>query len=155
MVREYVEVARTVRSGDFLYHDQEIDERIDVNQTLVPPFILQPIVENALDYGIGKLDRQGEIKVSVSLDESGQLLKISIKDNGRGLDSKVSESFQLIRKSDYHSTEIIQSRLDIFNQNLSKKMTKPTFRRGNIVEEGEVKGTCVEMMVEWRKNSKI
>lgn len=51
-------------------------------------FTLQPIVENSILHGFGKIDRLGEIIISISkLDE--KRLHIEIKDNGLGINEKV------------------------------------------------------------------
>ena len=47
--------------------------------------ILQPIVENAVNYGIRGLEREGIIEVSVYRDEPTDSICISVWDNGHGM----------------------------------------------------------------------
>lgn len=50
---------------------------------LVPQFILQPIVENAVNHGIGKTSEKGRIGVSASVRGVG--LELEVFDNGPGI----------------------------------------------------------------------
>ena len=50
---------------------------------LVPPLILQPLVENAVRHGISALSSAGEVEVRATLDDG--LLSLSVRDDGPGL----------------------------------------------------------------------
>ncbi len=55
---------------------------------LVPCFLLQPIVENAIRHGIGRLEKDGVIQTSVARD--GDHLHLRVTDNGPGVNGKSS-----------------------------------------------------------------
>lgn len=55
---------------------------------LVPCFLLQPIVENAIRHGIGRLEKDGVIQTSVA--RNGEYLHLRVKDNGPGSNGKTS-----------------------------------------------------------------
>jgi sensor histidine kinase YesM len=55
---------------------------------LVPCFLLQPIVENAIRHGIGRREKDGVIQTSVS--RNGDRLNLRVIDNGPGLNGKSS-----------------------------------------------------------------
>lgn len=58
--------------------------------TIIPPFIIQPLVENSIKHGIYPQEKGGEIIVSAG--KKNGSLKIIIKDNGPGInEKKVSE----------------------------------------------------------------
>ena len=63
---------------------------VDVNAELlsyqVPNFILQPLVENCLKYGLKEKGYKGSINLSIS--SFNKHLKIIIKDSGIGMDEK-------------------------------------------------------------------
>lgn len=62
-----------------------IERRIDPATTdaLVPNLILQPIVENALEHGVSR--NKGAGIVDISSERQGDLLVLTIRDNGPGL----------------------------------------------------------------------
>jgi two-component system LytT family sensor kinase len=67
-----------VRFGDRLVFDSEIDP--EVRGALVPHFILQPLVENALQHGVAR--RAGAGRVSVNGVRRGESLVLTIRNDG-------------------------------------------------------------------------
>ncbi len=70
---------------------KEINYTEDINEDLLdiklPSMILQPIIENAMNYGISDIEWEGKIKLSIyRLDDK---IRISIKDNGKGIDEDI------------------------------------------------------------------
>jgi LytS/YehU family sensor histidine kinase len=70
-----------VRFGDRLRVTWEIDP--DVRNALVPPLILQPLVENSLRHGVGR--RPGAAQLRVAARRSGLHLELAVRDSGEGL----------------------------------------------------------------------
>jgi sensor histidine kinase YesM len=60
-----------------------------VSNALVPSFILQPIVENAFEHGVARLQRPGTIEIEAKAD--GDTLVLSVRDNGLGPSPSMSE----------------------------------------------------------------
>ncbi len=79
-VKCYLEIER-VRFGKRLTTDFQI--AADALEAQVPNLILQPLVENAIKYGIAKQAKAGLIRVGARL-EAGQL-RLEVADNGPGL----------------------------------------------------------------------
>lgn len=59
------------------------DIRANLNYK-IPPFIVQPIIENSIKHGIFKMNEQGEINIIFSEDDS--FLNIEVHDDGIGMD---------------------------------------------------------------------
>jgi sensor histidine kinase YesM len=78
-VEHYLEIQQT-RFGDRLRIDREIGP--DVMETLVPPLILQPLVENALRHGIESRETGGTVTIRAL--HEGDFLRLEISDDGRG-----------------------------------------------------------------------
>jgi two-component system LytT family sensor kinase len=70
-----------VRFGDRLRVTWDIDP--DVRTALVPPLILQPLVENALRHGIAR--RPGPASLKIAARRSGLHLELIVRDSGEGL----------------------------------------------------------------------
>ena len=62
---------------------QDIFVEPELHDALVPAMLLQPLVENAYAHGLSKLDRPGQIAVTVRRHES--MLMISVTNSGLGL----------------------------------------------------------------------
>ncbi|MCG8604981.1 histidine kinase [bacterium] len=87
LLRHYLAIEQ-VRFQDRLKLQYEI--AADVQKALVPNMILQPLVENAIRHGISQRRRGGSIKISAAR-ENG-FLKLSVEDDGPGLDKNGSAS---------------------------------------------------------------
>lgn len=76
---KYVQIERT-RLGDRLQVSFDIDA--DILDAFVPTLILQPLVENAIKYGVVPHGRPGS--VSIAGHREGDLLVLSVTDDGPG-----------------------------------------------------------------------
>ena len=76
----YLEVQRT-RFSDWLEIELQIDPATE--RLLVPPLVLQPLVENAIKYAVSPQESGAEITVSTQL--VGPNLRITVSDTGPGI----------------------------------------------------------------------
>lgn len=81
LVGAYLEIQQ-VRLGDRLTFSIDTEE-VDISQVL-PPLLIQPLVENALTHGIEPLAQGGNITLAIT--QSNGQLTITVSDNGAGLD---------------------------------------------------------------------
>jgi two-component system sensor histidine kinase YesM len=84
-LRTEIKVMRTYLDLQQMRYDFEVNLDIVEGSYLDCPvarFILQPIVENAVCHG---LDEHGKLEVCISPDESTHIVKIVIRDDGKGL----------------------------------------------------------------------
>ena len=69
----------------------EINFTEDIDRELMdirlPSMILQPIIENALSYGISDIEWEG--KIILSIYRQDDKIQISIKDNGKGIEEDI------------------------------------------------------------------
>jgi signal transduction histidine kinase len=82
-VRAYLAV-EAQRFGDRLRVEWAIDP--DAEPLEVPPFVLQPIVENALKHGIGSRAHGGRIRISA--EPAADHLRLTVEDDGEGFDRR-------------------------------------------------------------------
>jgi LytS/YehU family sensor histidine kinase len=67
-----------------------VDEDLDLSDIMVPPMLIQPLVENSIKHGILPLmSTDGHVYITVS--EIGKRLRIEIKDNGIGVTQNISQ----------------------------------------------------------------
>ncbi|MBO9729710.1 MAG: histidine kinase [Chitinophaga sp.] len=92
--------------------DYSIDaDDIDVSDILIPPMLIQPFVENAIEHGFKTIDYKGFLQITFRQEQ--EQLVITIDDNGVG--NKGQTGQQKEKKS--LSQIIIQERLDLlFNK---------------------------------------
>ncbi len=88
------------------------NETLDKDFIYIPPMLLQPFIENAIEHGFKNLNRVGELKFSVSVHQN--TLNIEIFDNGHG----IKKSQHLKEQTSHHSyaLEIITKRIELLNQ---------------------------------------
>jgi sensor histidine kinase YesM len=84
LVDSYVYILNVRFSGEIKFV-KSIDERY-VNLQ-IPSMILQPIVENSINYGIRNIDWEGIIELSVYREENH--VCISVRDNGIGMSQEI------------------------------------------------------------------
>lgn len=79
--RLYLELEQERMNGRF-QHQIEVDPSIDPDQVLVPPLVIQPLLENAIWHGISPKQGMGRIQVKVTRHD--QYLRFAVQDNGVG-----------------------------------------------------------------------
>ena len=116
----------------FSYHIN-VDETIDQHNTLVPPFILQPFVENSIWHGLAKKDSPGTIQIKIS--KEGEMLTCIIDDDGVGRNQNKDQEDHHHQKS--MGVKITRSRIEMMN--------KLKGVSGSIQMLDKSKGLCVKV----------
>jgi tetratricopeptide (TPR) repeat protein len=105
----------SMRMQNKFSYEIKVDEDIDQENTLIPPLILQPFVENSIWHGISK--KQGVGKILIHIQKNGNMINCIVEDNGIGMkesaDTK-TEKEMLLKKS--FGMKITKSRIDIINK---------------------------------------
>lgn len=113
---QYVEIekARINKPLDFSFY---VAPDINPNHTLIPPMLIQPLIENALWHGIAQEGDESRITVAITRGEDKSMI-IEIVDNGKGYDPGSNNTK---RKS--YGISNVRERLEnissIYNQNAS------------------------------------
>lgn len=81
LVDTYIYILNVRFSGGIHFYKEIDDSVLDVR---VPSMILQPVVENAVNYGIRDIDYEGEIRMKVY--QNDEHILITITDNGAGME---------------------------------------------------------------------
>src|ERR1700730_8265544 len=104
VVGAYLEI-ESLRLGDRLKVEQTIDP--DALRVLMPPFSLQPLVEDAVQHGLHSSPQAGRLQLAFGV--TGQWLEISVSDDGQGVPSTGVE--QLFFAERVHALALLRRRL--------------------------------------------
>ncbi|MBW0000070.1 MAG: hypothetical protein JO015_13295 [Verrucomicrobia bacterium] len=88
-----------------------IEERIDpgIDQFLVPPFSLQPLVENAVQHGLHPCPHAGCLRLAAR--RAGAFLELSVGDDGRGMAPAEVERVFFGPRPQAHALSLLRRRL--------------------------------------------
>lgn len=115
LVEDYFLIQKYRYGGNITMEYQIEDERL--YQCLIHRFTLQPIIENALFHGIEPKGCAGKVLIRAELSESGssgQILRISVTDNGVGMSR---ETIERVLKGDTRSSADFFRHVGISNVN--------------------------------------
>jgi len=79
LLDQYLDIMRT-RFGDRLTIRRTVPPELE--SALVPTFVLQPLVENALEHGVDRVEGSGCVEIDAARD--GDSLVLAVRDNGAG-----------------------------------------------------------------------
>lgn len=115
-IRDYLLVNQMLRFQGRLAFSVSIEEDIDEDRVMVPPMMLQPFVENAIEHGFIRREK-GQIAIEIT-ESSPDSLCCSISDNGIG-----REAAMALRADDPHrenhqsmGMSITLERLELLNR---------------------------------------
>ena len=106
--RDYIDLMLLKYSYGYIVYTIEIDSEIDSTLTLMPPMILQVIVENSILHGLNTTG--GQIKVKLERQDSH--VTCTVQDNGIGRDAATAKAIQN-RKS--YGTQLVDRLIDTWN----------------------------------------
>ncbi|HEY7393742.1 MAG TPA: histidine kinase [Gemmatimonadaceae bacterium] len=86
-IEPYLDIQR-IRFADWLTIEYDVDDA--AVDCLLPRFVLQPLIENAIRHGLRGRHAAGRIEISAAID-AGELL-VRVADNGVGLDAAISSA---------------------------------------------------------------
>ncbi|HON18023.1 MAG TPA: histidine kinase [Salinivirgaceae bacterium] len=113
LLQMYVDLEK-LRFPNMFTFQIEIEPALDTRNILVPPFLIQPFVENAIRHGIASLKRQGSIKLSISQRDSYVI--VFLTDDGIGREESFKSRSMLIKKSRQTGLSIVYKRIRHYNE---------------------------------------
>ena len=121
MLSMYLDL-EAVRFGDDFRFEIELGEHINAEETMIPPLLIQPYVENAVKHGL--LHREGEKRLKLSIQKVAEdALRIMVADNGIG-----REAAAKLRKKNHRpfGTKANATRLELLNSMRQNPITVVT-----------------------------
>ena len=102
-----------LRLGNKFSYKIEVDKNIDPENTMVPPMLFQPFVENSIWHGLS--DKNGEGHIFINIKKDGSMINCIVEDNGVGrLNALKNKPRESEKKS--LGMKITKSRIDIINK---------------------------------------
>lgn len=130
-----------LRFGEKLAYSLMVDPRLYHEDVYVPPMLIQPFIENAIEHGIKNLDRTGYINIKYLYQDENIIFDVI--DNGIGLTAAKKITKEKKHKS--LATAIVKQRLEI----IRKKTDKPTKLSIREIkgDDGSIAGTHVKLII--------
>lgn len=129
-----------IRFKDRFNFQIQVDNQLNQFETLLPPLLTQPFVENAILHGFVKMKSGGELQIDfLKKDEKFEIL---IQDNGQGFYQSQKNKTSHLTKNNGVGMSISQKRLelaDALNEFEVKEIKD---------EKGQVKGTLIRLVLE-------
>lgn len=94
-----------------------LDPAIETELITIPPMLIQPFIENAIEHGVASIDN-GKIEISFSLKKNYLIVEIS--DNGIGI------KHNLVKKEIHHKSmaiSIVKERIKLLSKSTKKEVT--------------------------------
>ncbi len=118
------------------------DEKIDYNETMIPPMLLQPFVENAIWHGLLPIKGKGHLKISFT--DQQDYFKCCIEDNGIGRENSLSlKSMKFTHIPS--GIRNVEERIELLNKMNKRKisLTITDLRQA----DGIASGTLIELVI--------
>lgn len=109
---QYLELEKMRFNTKFEYKIN-INKEIDPDDYYIPSMVLQPIIENAIKHGVGKINYPGLIEININ--QLGDELSIEINDNGPGI-LKNTQEMGINNTHRSMATKILKDRVAIYNE---------------------------------------
>jgi two-component system, LytTR family, sensor kinase len=106
VVRMYLDI-ELLRFGERLNVEEAIDPGL--SKVFMPPFSIQPLVENAVEHGLRSSPGAGRLRLEVR--PVGEWLEISVTDNGQGVPSETIEQVFFADGPRVHALSLLRRRL--------------------------------------------
>ncbi len=117
MISNYIETQQ-LRFNNIFTYTIDIEDSIHASEIKVPPMLLQPFVENAIEYGLKEKKEGGNLLLKIEKEQQGLLF--IIQDNGIGRSAKAKQ--EKITE-ELHATSIFIERLKMRKKSEEKTFT--------------------------------
>jgi LytS/YehU family sensor histidine kinase len=132
-----------MRFRDYFDYEVLVDPGIDQTTVRMPPFLIQPYVENAIHHGLLHREGKGKLKVELKVHDRGILW--IIEDDGIGRQEAGKIAARKGEEPRLHGTEITDKRIDLLNSLSPDKFSRSIHDLTN--SSGKASGTRVELFM--------
>ena len=90
LIGNYLKLEK-LRFNEWLHYSIDIEDHIDTGSILIPPLLVQPLVENAIRHGLVHRQSADSLLTIRIHEDDDEVLYIEVKDNGAGLSHSRSQ----------------------------------------------------------------
>jgi tetratricopeptide (TPR) repeat protein len=123
-LKNYLDTQK-MRFQDKFDYEINIFANVDINSVNIPPLLLQPFVENAIEHGFKNKKEQGKITINIFKKEQSYCYEII--DNGNGINPKKTNS-------KIHAIDIFKKRLKLRDKNDEKSFKITSTEKGTTIK---------------------
>ena len=133
-IQLYTEL-QAIRYGDAFCYQFSIDEAVSLPSLLLPPMLIQPLIENSIHHGI--IPEKGrDNRIEVKFEQRETDIRVTVTDNGVGLsNSSPTSSIQGIKEKSM-GLESIRERIEMINIQYGQQVANFSIR-----DRGQETGT--------------
>lgn len=137
-VNHYVQLYRSMLGNNFEY-SLNVPDSNEIENVMIPPMIVQILVENAIKHGLKRLEEEKKLSLSINCNEEQTI--ITVEDNGPGMD--MSHSLCHTPRSGLY---IIRHTINYINHyNRSKRMVFSISNQNR--EDGSIAGCIASLYI--------
>ncbi|KRT13444.1 hypothetical protein ASU31_24395 [Pedobacter ginsenosidimutans] len=125
----YTELEAMRYNHAFTY-DFDLDEHIELKKLLLPPMLIQPLIENAILHGL-IIDNRPDAKLKVSLKQGEGKICITVEDNGKGYHPGQQKNVKMGIKEKSMGIDSILERIEIINLQNQTNLANFNIRAGD------------------------
>lgn len=143
---EYYLDLQRMRFNRMFEYSIEISDEIIPESTLIPPLLIQPFLENAIEHGLQHKGEGGKLRLIIS--GAGTIIKVVVEDNGIG--RKKSQEMNKNRDKLHKSMgqDIVSKRIESLNMIMTQKIQLEI--SDMLDDSGNAAGTRVVLLLPFR-----
>lgn len=122
-LRNYMDTQQ-MRYTDKFDYEINIFADVNINTVEIPPLLIQPFVENAIEHGFKDIKHKGKITINIS--RNSTRICYEIKDNGKGFTVSKKDNKQ-------HALDIFKKRLKLLGNGSEKSIKINSSEKGTTI----------------------
>ncbi len=123
-LKNYLDTQK-LRFQDKFDYEINVFADVDINIVEIPPLLIQPFIENAIEHGFKNSKIKGKIILNISRD--GNRICYEIKDNGNGKNPSVKSDGKI------HSTDIFKKRIKLLGKKDEDSFVIESLEKGTTI----------------------
>lgn len=113
MLRVYIQLEHSRFPEKFDY-EMRVDHRLDADDVMIPPMLIQPLIENAIWHGLRYRNIKGRLQLSCFVEN--EKIVVIVEDDGVGIDKSTALKTGNQKQHRSHALNNMKQRMDILNQ---------------------------------------